>query len=97
MVYLSKAAEWSKNQDYLLTVQKKAEIRKPQARYGLLTKKKAGRIMGIVESFQNQPSSHQFWLPRDSEYNLKISFSIARANRPAVAAVRPKMFNMPIS
>jgi hypothetical protein len=32
--------------------------------------RKPGRIMGIAESFQTQPSSHQIRLPRDSEYNF---------------------------
>jgi hypothetical protein len=34
--------------------------------------RKLGRIMGIAESFQTQPSSHQIRLPRESQYN-KIS------------------------
>jgi hypothetical protein len=31
--------------------------------------RKPGRIMGIAESFQAQPSSHQIRLPQDSEYS----------------------------
>ena len=29
--------------------------------------------MGIAESFQTQPSSHQIRLPRDSEYNAILT------------------------
>ncbi|WP_306752663.1 hypothetical protein [Paracoccus actinidiae] len=30
--------------------------------------RKPGRIIGVAESFQTQPSSHQIRLPQDSEY-----------------------------
>jgi len=33
--------------------------------------------MGVAESFQTQPSSHQIRLPRDSEYSEDFLFDIA--------------------
>ncbi|WP_218152948.1 hypothetical protein, partial [Sulfitobacter brevis] len=49
--------------------------------------RKPGRIIGIAESFQTQPSSHQNRIPQDSEYSSSTSRKKAGfASAPASAA-----------
>ena len=43
--------------------------------------------MGVAESFQTQPSSHQIRLPRDSEYINQISFGVKNINRNKITRI----------